>query len=255
MIRQRNSLLFDGLTPAGAGGGSGGDPRIEVAFATVPREDFLGTGPWLIPRWLIGRVHTPTPDRLPYSTRRCKSFLSGISTMACRGRMQSGSPLQDPRRASTSCTLTAPVTIPPFLRIWGPAGSVTGIEIIRGLPLAASKLGSHPNVRVIHGDGVLTPFDAADIVYVSAGATRPPDVWLDGLSEGGRLVLPLRETTGSSARIPTPHLIGSGQCFFSASDPDVLAQWISPDAFIRCANARDLQSEVALAEAFERGMG
>ena len=38
------------------------DLRIEAAFATVPREDFLGSGPWLMPRWLIGPVHTPTPD-------------------------------------------------------------------------------------------------------------------------------------------------------------------------------------------------
>jgi protein-L-isoaspartate(D-aspartate) O-methyltransferase len=26
--------------------------RLEQAFAEVHREDFLGPGPWLIPRWL-----------------------------------------------------------------------------------------------------------------------------------------------------------------------------------------------------------
>jgi protein-L-isoaspartate(D-aspartate) O-methyltransferase len=28
------------------------DPRLELAFAQVRREDFLGPGPWVIPRWL-----------------------------------------------------------------------------------------------------------------------------------------------------------------------------------------------------------
>jgi protein-L-isoaspartate O-methyltransferase len=31
----------------------------------------------------------------------------------------------------------------------------------------------------------------ADVIYVNAGATRPADVWLDRLKEGGRLILPL----------------------------------------------------------------
>jgi protein-L-isoaspartate(D-aspartate) O-methyltransferase len=35
------------------------DPVIEAAFATVPREDFLGPGPWVIPRWLAGLEHSP----------------------------------------------------------------------------------------------------------------------------------------------------------------------------------------------------
>jgi protein-L-isoaspartate(D-aspartate) O-methyltransferase len=36
------------------------DARLELAFATVRREDFLGPGPWVIPRWLGGRSH---PER------------------------------------------------------------------------------------------------------------------------------------------------------------------------------------------------
>jgi protein-L-isoaspartate O-methyltransferase len=33
-------------------------------------------------------------------------------------------------------------------------------------------------------------------IYVSAGATAPPDIWLDALREGGRLVLPLAPAEG-----------------------------------------------------------
>jgi protein-L-isoaspartate(D-aspartate) O-methyltransferase len=39
-----------------------GDPRVEAAFAAVPREDFLGPGPWVIPRWIGGFVPTPSAD-------------------------------------------------------------------------------------------------------------------------------------------------------------------------------------------------
>jgi hypothetical protein len=41
------------------------DSRIEAAFATVPREDFLGPGPWLIPRWLVGPVARARGMRSP----------------------------------------------------------------------------------------------------------------------------------------------------------------------------------------------
>jgi protein-L-isoaspartate(D-aspartate) O-methyltransferase len=38
------------------------NPRLEAAFAAVHREDFLGPGPWVIPRWLRGWVATPDDD-------------------------------------------------------------------------------------------------------------------------------------------------------------------------------------------------
>ena len=37
------------------------DPRIEDAFASVPREAFLGPGPWQIFRW--GMAYRATPSR------------------------------------------------------------------------------------------------------------------------------------------------------------------------------------------------
>jgi|SRR5215475_4906283 len=38
------------------------DQRLEQAFAQVPREDFLGPGPWMIPRWFGDYLPTPTDD-------------------------------------------------------------------------------------------------------------------------------------------------------------------------------------------------
>ena len=38
------------------------DPRVGAAFATVRREDFLGPGPWPMPRWPSRYVPTPSDD-------------------------------------------------------------------------------------------------------------------------------------------------------------------------------------------------
>lgn len=46
-------------------------------------------------------------------------------------------------------------------------------------------------MRVICGDGARIEFDRADVIDVNAGATKPADAWLDRLTDGGRLVLPL----------------------------------------------------------------
>ncbi len=55
-------------------------------------------------------------------------------------------------------------------------------------------------------------FDLADVIYVNAGATRPADIWLDRLNDGGRLVLPL------TTDLDLPAAIGAtctfaGRCF------------------------------------------
>ena len=36
--------------------------RLEQAFAEVHREDLLGPGPWVIPRWFGEYVPTPSAD-------------------------------------------------------------------------------------------------------------------------------------------------------------------------------------------------
>jgi protein-L-isoaspartate(D-aspartate) O-methyltransferase len=78
-----------------------------------------------------------------------------------------------------------------------PSGRVTAIEFDPALAeRARQNLASLRNVSVAQGDGAAVPFDAADVIYVNAGATHPADAWLDGLKEGGRLVLPLTASQG-----------------------------------------------------------
>jgi protein-L-isoaspartate(D-aspartate) O-methyltransferase len=75
----------------------------------------------------------------------------------------------------------------------GRHGRVTAIEYDPALvaKLATNCKGER-NVRCIHGDGTRVEFDTADVIYINAGATRPADIWLDRLADGGRLILPLK---------------------------------------------------------------
>jgi len=125
----------------------------------------------------------------------------------------------------------------------GPSGKVTGIELDAGLAARAKEnLSSYPNVLIVNGDGTSVPFDAADVIYVNAGVTRPVDSWLERLTDGGRLILPMttNQWTGAVFRI-------------ERQTSQFSVQWISPVAIIPCNGARDETSEAALAEAFKKG--
>ena len=74
---------------------------------------------------------------------------------------------------------------------------MTAIEFDQGLAeRAAIYFSESSNVRVAQGDGASMLLDPVDIIYVNAGATRPAPSWLDGLNEGGRLILPLTPNEG-----------------------------------------------------------
>jgi len=134
-------------------------------------------------------------------------------------------------------------------RLVGRQGRVTAIEFDAGLAtrLAANFAGV-PNVRVVHGDGARVPFDSADIIYVSAGATKPAEAWLDRLAENGRLILPL-----TAAEFPTGEVRHGAVFRIERRGSDLLAQRISAVAIFPCEGMRDAESEAALAAAFEKG--
>src|SRR5262249_28314544 len=113
----------------------------------------------------------------------------------------------------------------------GPTGRLTAIEFEPELARrAAANFAAQSNVRVIAGDGAAIAFDPADVTYVNAGATRPADSWLDGLREGGRLILPLTTSEGFGGAAPGD-IRRRGAVFCIERQGDAfLATWISPVA-------------------------
>jgi protein-L-isoaspartate(D-aspartate) O-methyltransferase len=232
------------------------DARVEEAFATVRREEFLGPGPWPVLR-RVGYVNTPDSDPIYLYD----DVLIGIDPE--RG-LNNGMP-------SYHATLISSARIErgdhvvhvgagvgyysAILRhLAGDAGKVTAIEFDPELAKRASQnLAKLPNAVVKEGDGCTIPFDAADVIYVNAGATRPADQWLDQLKDGGRLILPMTAGRTLSASRTGP-LSRHGAVFrIERKGAEFHAQWISAVGVYPCEGGRDEVSEAALDAALTAG--
>jgi hypothetical protein len=94
--------------------------------------------------------------------------------------------------------------------------------------------------------------DAADVIYINAGVTRPVVSWLERSTDGGRLNLPITANQGFMADDPTNAT--SGAVFqIERRTSQFSLQCISPVRIIPCDGARNEKSETAFAEAFKKG--
>ena len=234
------------------------NPRLEAAFAQVPREDFLGPGPWMIPpRRLGGYVPTLTADPVYL-------YVDDVVQITAERHLNNGQPSSHAKWIDSASigrgdhvvhvgTGTGYYTAI-MAHLVGRSGRMTGIELDPALAARTrNNLAPFANVVVVEGDGTAVSFDTADVIYVNAGVTRPVDAWLDSLAEGGRLILPLTTHKG---------FLGSGlsrvQIFgavfrIERHGSEYLAQWITSVAIIPCEGGRDDVSEKALAKAFAKG--
>jgi protein-L-isoaspartate(D-aspartate) O-methyltransferase len=232
------------------------DPSLELAFAQVRREDFLGPGPWVIPRWFGGYLPTPSADPVYL-------YIDNVVQITVR-HLNHGQPSGHAKWIASASikpgehvvhvgTATGYYTAI-MSHLTGPLGEVTGIELDADLAARAKEnLSSFANVRIVNGNGATIPLEAADVIYVNAGVTRPSDLWLEALTDGGRLILPLTTNEGFLAN-DAANVQRRGAVFrIERRTAEFLAQWVSPVAIIPCEGARDETSEAALAEAFKKG--
>jgi protein-L-isoaspartate(D-aspartate) O-methyltransferase len=226
------------------------DPRVEAAFAAVRREAYLGPGPW--PIWYLHRRdYVPTPSDDPVYLYQ--DALVGI--IPERG-LNNGQPSLHamliaaavPRPGEHVVHIGAGVGYYTAIlaHMVGESGRVTAIEFDGGLAerLAANFAGQ-PNVCAVQGDGTKVDFEPADVIYASAGATRPVNLWLDRLKNGGRLILMLT----------LDKKFGRAGAFFRIErrGDGFLAKWIFAGDIFPCEGARDAESERALAAALDKG--
>jgi len=168
--------------------------RLEDAFATVRREDFVGDGPWPI---FSGSGYALTPDDDPSHLYR--DVLIGL--VPERG-LNNGQPsFHAAQLAKADPPLGAQIVhvgagtgyySAIMAELTGPIGRVTAIEYDGALAAKAkANLAARANVEVLHGDGAELCPPNAGLIYVNAGATGPAPAWLEALRDGGRLMLPL----------------------------------------------------------------
>jgi len=233
------------------------DRRIEAAFAAVRREAFLGPGPWPIVRWGRGYMTTPSGDPVYLYADVLVGIIperdlnNGLPSFLA-ALIASGGPCAGEHAVHIGAGIGYYTAI--IAHLVGRAGRVTAIEYDPVLAdrLAANFAGQR-HVRVLEGDGARAEFATADVIFVNAGATRPADSWLDRLTEGGRLILPLTTDKGFHGSETIP-LDRRGAVFrIARSGDEFRARWISPVAIFPCEGARDPASEAVLAAAFANG--
>lgn len=221
------------------------DERLIAAFAAVPREDYLGPGPWPV---FVGDGYLTTisaDPRLVY-----QDILIGL---APERRINNGQPSLH-ARSLAACAPSSSQTVAHvgagtgyytaiLASLVGNRGRVMAYEIEPDLAERARKnLRDIPNVSVVTGSGSEASLEPCDVVYVNAGATHPLPGWLDALNVGGRLIFPLTTNDG----------VGCMLLATRAAEDTYTASVLCRAAFIPCIGARDDKTSSALNAALER---
>ena len=218
------------------------DPRLEEVFAEVPREAFLGPGPWTIVAG-NGKVTTPSADpahiyqNVLVALDADKGINNGEPFLHA---MWIGRLAPKPGEAVTHVGAGTGYYSAVLARLVSPGGSVTAFELdARLAELARKNLEGYRNATVIHGDAVTTPLPPSDIIYVNAGVVAPPAGWLKALRPGGRMIFPWRP----SERVPLAVMVIRTEKGF-ACDP-FMRSW-----FIPCfgASIADLAAKIPTRE-------
>ena len=222
------------------------DPRIEKAFATVPREDFAGPPPWRVGSGgLFGLTSTADPARLYEDVLIAIDPERGVNN----GQPSLHAQAIDALRLKEGETAVqigegAGYYTAILAELVGPTGRVIAYEIAPDIAArAAANLSPYPQVEVRACSGV-EDLPQADAIYVNAAATHPFRAWLDALKVGGRLVFPL-QAAGSSGAMLIVTRPERGEAW--------PARLLTGVVFIPCEGAQDTEMGRKLDEAFRRG--
>ena len=173
------------------------NPAIITAFAKIPREHYLGAGPW--------RIHPRQFDRPAYISATAdphQIYHDVLVSIDHDLEINNGLPSlwayyldqMDIRPGETVLQVGAGVGY--FTAILAElvtdSGRVIAYEIDEALAARAKdNLAGYGHVEVLSGDATKAEsLPDLDAVIVFAGATRVPECWLSRLGKTGRIVIP-----------------------------------------------------------------
>ena len=225
--------------------------RLQAAFATVPRERFVGDGPWRVKSlWNMADYWT-TEDADPANV-----YHDILIALDEKLGLNNGQPSlwaflfdrlgvaageQVLHLGSGTGYYTAILA-----ELVGAEGRVTALEIEPSMAeRARPALVPWPQITLVHGNGASGPFSPVDVIVASAGATHPLPIWIDALKPGGRLLFPMTVTRGPG-----------GMLLVRRHDSDEFgAQFLCAAAFYEFSGARDLDVGSRLEQALTRDRG
>ena len=222
------------------------------AFAKVPREHFLGPGPW--------QVFSPGSES-DWTTKNAdpsELYHNLLVVIDAERHLNNGYPsflafLIDELQLQLGehvvhigCGTGYYTAI--MAEIVGSKGHVTAIEIDTGLTRRAySNLSYLSHVEVFEGDGGKKDPGSCDAILINAGATHPRSIWLQSLRPAGRLLLPLTVTDDTDPS-------RAGRVLKVTRQPQgFTASFISGVRIFPCVGGRDAELNERLKEAFDRG--
>jgi protein-L-isoaspartate(D-aspartate) O-methyltransferase len=224
---------------------------LKAAFATVPRERFVGTGPWRIKSpWDLAEYWT-TEDADPRNVYHNVLIALDESLGLNNGQPSLWAFLFDKLGVSATdhvlhlgCGTGYYTAI--LAELVGVQGRVEAFEIEPVIAeRARTALTPWSQAVVANRDGANGPFAAADVIVASAGATHPLPAWLDALKLGGRLLFPMTVTGGPG-----------GMLLITCLDSDdFAARFICGASFYEFSGARDGDVSKRLEQALVRDRG
>jgi len=222
------------------------DERIVAAFAAVPRENYVGPGPWKVSTLFSGYIDTVTDDpQILY-----QDVLIGLITDRF---INNGQP-----SLHAHCLIACHPQPGEFVvhigtgtgyytailaQLVGASGKVLGYEIENSLADHARRNLSHlPTVNVVTGSACEGMLPRADVIYVNAAATHPMSSWLDALKIGGRLIFPLSPDKAAGCMLQVTHV----------AENKYAAMAVIGAAFTPCIGARTREMSDVLVAAMKK---
>jgi protein-L-isoaspartate(D-aspartate) O-methyltransferase len=218
--------------------------RVGVSDAAVPRERFLGPGPWLVASGPGCYIRTPSADL---------AFIYGdvVVGLIPERMLNNGEPSFHANCLRAAAIQPGDTVVHVgagvgyysaiMAELAGSEGSVHAVEIDPGLAARAEDaLAPWPQAKVHARSGLEAPFPEADVIYVNAGVSGLAPAWLDAIRPGGRMIVPL--TTGWK---------GAMMLFTCRTSQMFEARAISPTAIIPCVGGQDEVMAQRLIKALE----
>jgi protein-L-isoaspartate(D-aspartate) O-methyltransferase len=231
-------------------------PALVEAYARVPREKFMWPAPWLIASpdtasmafmGLAGAAYSRTdnPKDLYHNILVALDpdcHLNNGQPSALARWIDALELASGDRVYHLGCGVGYYTAI--IAEVVGPAGGVVASEVDAGLGARAKEnLAVYPNASVHIGDGAAFDTGECDAIFINAGVTHPHPLWLERLSSGGRLVLPL--TSGTD-----PNIGGAGVVAkITRGQNSFQARIVTLVGIYSCTSARDPEMSTALAKA------
>jgi protein-L-isoaspartate(D-aspartate) O-methyltransferase len=183
-------------------------PALVEAFARVPREKFIGPGPWQVGSPELRALAAVGLGEANYFDVDDPRHLyhNVVVVLDAAGDINNGQP-------SALARWISALDLEPGARVYhlgcgvgyytaimaevvGPEGSVVASEVNEDLAARARQnLAAYGNVQVHSADGAEVDPGDCDAMLINAGVTHPHRLWLDRLREGGRLVVPITMAT------------------------------------------------------------